>query len=95
MDVSGYEMLGPHFGWWKYNDEDVANGALTERIWGWVDTYLCLIPSLCLLSPHHDRCIRTNTWSHDFTQNAVDGGGISSRDGVWASPGGSTHWISI
>ncbi|GAB5360527.1 hypothetical protein AAMO2058_000635900 [Amorphochlora amoebiformis] len=29
-----YEMLGPHFGWWKYNDEDVANGALTERIWG-------------------------------------------------------------
>eukprot|EP00467_Chlorarachnion_reptans_P023908 CAMPEP_0114515310 /NCGR_PEP_ID=MMETSP0109-20121206/16664_1 /TAXON_ID=29199 /ORGANISM="Chlorarachnion reptans, Strain CCCM449" /LENGTH=321 /DNA_ID=CAMNT_0001695499 /DNA_START=5 /DNA_END=970 /DNA_ORIENTATION=- len=29
-----YEMQGPAFGWWKYTDQDVANGALTERIWG-------------------------------------------------------------
>eukprot|EP00466_Bigelowiella_natans_P009115 jgi/Bigna1/133797/aug1.22_g8505 len=29
-----YEIQGPAFGWWKYTDQDIANGALTERVFG-------------------------------------------------------------
>lgn len=29
-----YEMQGPAFSWWRYTDQDIAQGALTERIWG-------------------------------------------------------------
>mmetsp|Transcript_20685 Transcript_20685/g.36753 ORF Transcript_20685/g.36753 Transcript_20685/m.36753 type:complete len:309 (-) Transcript_20685:32-958(-) len=29
-----YEIQGPAFGWWRYTDQDVANGALSERVWG-------------------------------------------------------------